>query len=65
MNALRWHARKDVRLDDVPEPTAARGEVLVRVAACGICGSDLHEYLDGPVYIPRAPASADRGRPRR
>jgi (R,R)-butanediol dehydrogenase/meso-butanediol dehydrogenase/diacetyl reductase len=55
MRALRWHARKDVRLDDVPEPSVARGEVVVRVAACGLCGSDLHEYLDGPVYIPRAP----------
>jgi (R,R)-butanediol dehydrogenase/meso-butanediol dehydrogenase/diacetyl reductase len=55
VKALRWHARRDVRLDDVAEPTAARGEVLVRVAACGICGSDLHEYLDGPVYIPREP----------
>jgi (R,R)-butanediol dehydrogenase/meso-butanediol dehydrogenase/diacetyl reductase len=29
--------------------------VVVAVAACGICGSDLHEYLHGPVYIPRAP----------
>jgi (R,R)-butanediol dehydrogenase/meso-butanediol dehydrogenase/diacetyl reductase len=55
MKALRWHARRDVRLDDVPEPAATRGEVVVRVAACGICGSDLHEYLDGPVLIPRAP----------
>jgi (R,R)-butanediol dehydrogenase / meso-butanediol dehydrogenase / diacetyl reductase len=55
MRALRWHGRRDIRLDDVSEPTAARGEVLIRVAACGICGSDLHEYLDGPVYIPRAP----------
>ncbi|MBI4591079.1 MAG: alcohol dehydrogenase catalytic domain-containing protein, partial [Candidatus Rokubacteria bacterium] len=55
MKALRWHGREDVRLDEVPEPTAAPGEVVVRVAACGICGSDLHEYLHGPVYIPKAP----------
>ncbi len=55
MHALRWHARRDVRLDEVAEPRPGPGEVLVRVAACGICGSDLHEYEDGPVYIPTAP----------
>lgn len=55
MRALRWHAAKDVRLDEVAEPRAARGEVVIEVAACGLCGSDLHEYLHGPVYIPRKP----------
>jgi (R,R)-butanediol dehydrogenase/meso-butanediol dehydrogenase/diacetyl reductase len=55
MKALRWHAARDVRLDEVPEPAPAPGEVLIEVAACGICGSDLHEYLHGPVYIPRSP----------
>ncbi len=55
MKALRWHGRKDVRLEEVPEPPAAPGEVVIRVAACGICGSDLHEYLHGPLYIPKIP----------
>lgn len=55
MKALRWHARQDVRLDEVSEPTATPGEVVVRIAACGICGSDLHEYLHGPLYIPKTP----------
>lgn len=55
MKAVRWHARRDVRVDEVPEPAAGPGEVVVRVAACGLCGSDLHEYLDGPLYIPRGP----------
>jgi (R,R)-butanediol dehydrogenase/meso-butanediol dehydrogenase/diacetyl reductase len=55
MKALRWHGVRDVRLDEIPEPTAAPGEVVVAVAACGLCGSDLHEYLHGPVYIPRSP----------
>ncbi len=55
MQALRWHGPKDVRLDEVPTPSAPRGEVLLEVAACGLCGSDLHEYLHGPVYIPRKP----------
>ncbi|MGH7321576.1 MAG: alcohol dehydrogenase catalytic domain-containing protein, partial [Candidatus Rokuibacteriota bacterium] len=55
MQALRWHGPKDVRLDDVPAPTPAPDEVLVEVTACGLCGSDLHEYLHGPVYIPKRP----------
>ena len=55
MLALRWHGPRDVRLDEVPEPAVPPGEVLVEVAACGLCGSDLHEYLHGPVYIPRKP----------
>lgn len=55
MKAVRWHGPKDVRLDEVAEPAAAPGEVVVEVAACGLCGSDLHEYLHGPVYIPKRP----------
>jgi (R,R)-butanediol dehydrogenase/meso-butanediol dehydrogenase/diacetyl reductase len=55
MQALRWHARRVVTLDEVPEPAAGPGEVVVRVDACGICGSDVHEYLHGPLYIPTAP----------
>jgi (R,R)-butanediol dehydrogenase / meso-butanediol dehydrogenase / diacetyl reductase len=53
MKALRWYAAKDVRLEDVPEPSPGRGDVVIQVGACGICGSDLHEYLHGPVYIPK------------
>jgi (R,R)-butanediol dehydrogenase/meso-butanediol dehydrogenase/diacetyl reductase len=55
MQALRWHAPRDVRLEEVAPPAAAAREVVVAVAACGLCGSDLHEYLHGPVYIPRHP----------
>jgi (R,R)-butanediol dehydrogenase / meso-butanediol dehydrogenase / diacetyl reductase len=55
MKAVRWHGARDVRLDDIAEPSAAPGEAIVAVAACGICGSDLHEYLHGPLYIPKTP----------
>lgn len=55
MKALRWHGRGDVRLDEVAEPAPGPAEVLIRVVTCGICGSDLHEYLHGPLYIPKAP----------
>ena len=52
MKALRWHGPRDLRLVDVTEAVLQPGEVRVRVAYCGICGSDLHEYLDGPHAIP-------------
>jgi len=52
MTALRWHARADVRLDEVPVPSRAPGEVLIEVSRVGLCGTDLEEYRDGPLDIP-------------
>ncbi len=52
MRAARFHARGDVRVDDVPEPATRPGTVKVEVEWCGICGTDLHEYLDGPIFVP-------------
>jgi (R,R)-butanediol dehydrogenase/meso-butanediol dehydrogenase/diacetyl reductase len=52
MRALRFHAARDFRLDDIDEPSPRAGEVKVAVAACGVCGSDLHEYTMGPLQIP-------------
>lgn len=53
MLALRWHGRGDVRLDVVePPPQPGPGEVQVRVAWCGICGTDVEEYRSGPHFIP-------------
>lgn len=41
---------RDLRVIDVPPPSdPAPGEVQVRVEACGICGSDLHNYLEGSI----------------
>ncbi len=37
-----------MRLEEIPEPTPGPGEVIVRVAACGICGSDLEGYVGTP-----------------
>jgi len=44
MQALVFHGIHQLAVEDVPEPVLASGEVLVQVAACGICGSDLHGY---------------------
>ena len=52
MKALRCHAAHDLRLEEVPEPDEpGPAEAIVSVAYCGICGTDLHEYTDGPVMI--------------
>ena len=53
MKAARWHGKKDIRIEDVPEPKLQSGQVKVKVHWCGICGSDLHEYLTGPIFIPK------------
>ncbi|MET0454391.1 MAG: 2,3-butanediol dehydrogenase [Mycobacterium sp.] len=52
MKALRFHGKKDLRLEDIPEPEIKPGHVKIRVEWCGICGTDLHEYLGGPILIP-------------
>jgi len=52
MRAARWHGRGDVRVEDVPIPRPGPGELLLRVSWCGICGTDVEEYRDGPVVIP-------------
>ncbi|BDG60174.1 zinc-binding dehydrogenase [Caldinitratiruptor microaerophilus] len=52
MKAVVKYGRQpgQVELRDVPVPEPGPGQVLVRVAACGICGSDLHAYLSDPGY---------------
>lgn len=52
MRAARYYDRGDVRIEDIPEPELRPGTVGIDVAWCGICGTDLHEYADGPIFIP-------------
>lgn len=52
MRAALWHGREDIRIEDVEEPEVRPGTVKVKVAWCGICGTDVHEYLEGPIFIP-------------
>jgi len=44
MRAAVFYEKNDLRVEDVPEPTIAEDEVLVEVAACGFCGSDVEYY---------------------
>ncbi|UNK70469.1 alcohol dehydrogenase catalytic domain-containing protein [Microbacterium sp. H1-D42] len=52
MRALRWHGRRDLRVDEIARPTAGTHQAVVRVERVGLCGTDLEEYLHGPVDIP-------------
>lgn len=45
MRAIVLHEPKDIRLEEVPKPEAGPGEVVVRVASVGVCGSDLPRML--------------------
>lgn len=54
MRAARYYDRKDIRIEEIEEPALTEGQVGIDVAWCGICGTDLHEYLEGPIFIPAA-----------
>jgi L-iditol 2-dehydrogenase len=49
VKALRLHGARELRLHDEPEPEPADGEILVRVSAVGLCGSDRHWFLEGGI----------------
>jgi L-iditol 2-dehydrogenase len=49
VKVLRLHAAGDLRLHDEPEPEPAPGEVLLRVEAVGLCGSDRHWVCEGEI----------------
>lgn len=51
MKALRIHGNKDIRLDDVPRPQPAAGEILLRIASTSICATDIEEWQHGPFWV--------------
>ena len=57
MKAVRFHGKRDIRVEDVPAPTGALApdDVLIRPLVTGICGTDLHEYIAGPIVTPKTP----------
>jgi threonine dehydrogenase-like Zn-dependent dehydrogenase len=54
MKALTWHGKRDVRIDDVPDPVIEQPtDAIIRVTTTAICGSDLHLYeVLGPFIEP-------------
>lgn len=63
MKAAVWHARRDIRIEDFPDPPApSENQLKIKVDWCGICGTDLEEYVYGPLYIPVDKPDALTGR---
>lgn len=56
MKAVRYYGRKDIRVETVDEPNEfGANQLLVRPLWTGICGTDLHEYIAGPIVTPASP----------
>lgn len=47
MRAARFHPPRTIRIEEMPRPRPDGGGVLIRVEACGLCGSDLAKYVHG------------------
>ncbi|MQL52283.1 alcohol dehydrogenase catalytic domain-containing protein [Desulfofundulus thermobenzoicus] len=56
MLALRFYGPGDIMIQNVEKPVCAPGEVLVKVAYAGICGSDLHVYRKG-MFVTSTPVT--------
>lgn len=52
MQTARWHGREDIRVEEIKQASVGPEKVRVEVDFCGICGSDLHEYAAGPIFVP-------------
>ncbi len=55
MKAAVWYKKGDIRIEDTPMPSPDPDQVKVKITVCGICGSDVHEYREGPFIIPSRP----------
>ncbi|NMO93533.1 2,3-butanediol dehydrogenase [Actinomycetospora sp. TBRC 11914] len=55
MRSAIYHHPHDIRIEDVETPEPGSGEVQLRVAHNGVCGSDLHEYFASETFVPVAP----------
>ena len=53
MRAAVYRGQNDVRMETVPVPEIAAGEILVRIHTCGICGTDLKKISSGSHSAPR------------
>jgi L-iditol 2-dehydrogenase len=53
MQAVVYRGPGDLRVETLPVPRISRGELLVRVAVCGVCPTDIKKILHGTVPPPR------------
>ena len=54
MKAISYYGIQNIRCEDKPVPQCGAGQVLIRIAYAGICGSDLHIYNKG-MFIQNIP----------
>ncbi len=52
MRAARYHGRENIQVEDINPQTLSPEQVRLTVDTGGICGSDLHEYTAGPIFVP-------------
>lgn len=48
MKVSMWYNNNDIRIEEVTTPSPGKGEMLVKVMSCGICGSDIVEWYRSP-----------------
>lgn len=60
MKAAVFYGKHDLRIEDIPMPAVGDGEVLVKVHACGICGTDVHIF-NGDEGAAKTPAGTALG----
>ena len=55
MKAAVFYGKHDLRIENIEMPKAKNGEVVIKVMACGICGTDIHIYEgdEGAAKTPR------------
>src|SRR5437899_6048129 len=63
MRAAVYHGAGDIRIEDVPDPAPAEDELLLEIHAVGICGTDVGEFVHGPMSYAVAghPVTGHRG----
>ena len=55
MRAAVYYGPNKLEVDDVAEPEPRPGTVKLKVGFNGICGTDLHEFYAGPIFVPTSP----------
>jgi threonine dehydrogenase-like Zn-dependent dehydrogenase len=58
MKAAVYYGPRDIRVKDVSAPKLEADGIMIRVRACGICGSDLHPYKLGGQVLGLEPGRA-------
>jgi (R,R)-butanediol dehydrogenase / meso-butanediol dehydrogenase / diacetyl reductase len=62
VKAAVYYGARDIRVEDVPDPAPGPGELLLEIHAAGICGTDVGEYVQGPMsYAVGGPETVGRG----